>query len=376
MAKVDIMSLMYSQFVKYDKLVEIVNKSCSGSNASTAYLYIDLNSLLKNVFRNVGNLEIGNYTSLTSAIINMVIHYRWFFKTRYQTECKVILVFSYNYPPENRSIMPGYNEQNYQLFCHSDMMTEILDKNLELLRIICGYLDGTYFCALDAETGVIIKSVMNVIYMKDHLDSKAYQNFVITKDPYNYQLVSDLNTIIIRPKIRKFDGMSVDASYWISHENVWQTILSERAIQYNLPITLDSSLISLVYAVSGIQQRRIYATIPIKKALQTIQSLIDNYIIPNHHPGFTSNTMAIIYANSSKKRAGLPMEMLLQTKEVIDMINAFKVIDIAYQFGLLSSTSYTINFIPNMLIDLHDPNGLKEINDKYFGYSPIDFQRY
>ena len=75
MAKVDIMSLMYSQFVKYDKLVEIVNKSCSGSNASTAYLYIDLNSLLKNVFRNVGNLEIGNYTSLTSAIINMVIHF-------------------------------------------------------------------------------------------------------------------------------------------------------------------------------------------------------------------------------------------------------------------------------------------------------------
>lgn len=375
MYKIDLVALIYSQFISYPKLIEIVNESCRGSNASTAYLYIDLNSILKNVFRNIGNIEIGDYTNLTSTIINMVIHYRWFFRSRYQTDCKVILVFSYNSPDYCNQILPNYNDSNYQLFCHSEMMTELLHKNLNLIKLICTYLDGTYYYESDMETGTVIKSIMDLMYTENRLQDNEFKNFVITKDPYNYQLVSFYDTIIIRPKIQKGPNGSGDTSYWMDKYTVWKYILSERNTSYDKPINLDPGLISLVYAISGIQQRHIYSTVPIKKTIQTIQTLIDRLIIPNRYIAYSGNAIATIYANSSKNRSNIPIDNLLQTKEVIDMINFFRVIDIfsqsefhkAYDYNIMKSTIMT---------NLYDSEGLKTINDKYFRNNPIDFQRY
>ena len=55
---VELNALLYTQFIVYDRLTELINASCAGSNASMAHVYIDMNSLLRPIFKNIGNVHI------------------------------------------------------------------------------------------------------------------------------------------------------------------------------------------------------------------------------------------------------------------------------------------------------------------------------
>ena len=109
---VELNALLYSQFITYDRLVGIINESCAHSNAAMAHLYIDMNSLLKSVIRNIPNIKIENYNNITACMVNMAIHYRYFLKSRYQTDSKIFFVYSSECIENNLKWYPGYKTDN------------------------------------------------------------------------------------------------------------------------------------------------------------------------------------------------------------------------------------------------------------------------
>lgn len=373
---IELAALLYSQFITYDRLTKIVNITCKDSNASMAHLYVDMNSLLRSTFSNIGNVQIGDYSVITSCMINMAIHYKSFFATRYQTACKVFFIYSDNYHEYNRKWVIGYNDKNYQLYHHSPVMTDILNQNIELMKILCPYINDVYFISTNQETGVMIQHLMNINKDTEKIE---YVNFIISKDIYNFQLIYNPNTIILRPK--KYYGPEQiqqsdrDVSYFVTRENIWQIILESRKIEYTKPILISPELVSLVLAVSGISSRNIKGTIGIKKAIETLEKLINDYSIPNSYSGYFDNNIIMIYLNSNKSRSKLLKDSVINTPEVVNMIGNFKAIDIAYQYDLFVNMSPEFDTVRSCLVNLYDPESLKKINEQYFKNNPLDFMR-
>ena len=374
---VELSALLYSQFIVYDRLTELINVSCAGSNASMAHIYIDMNSLMGPIFKNIGNVHIGEYNNITSCMINMAIHYRYFLRSRYSTNCKIFFIYSDNYPEYNRKWVAGYNDANYQTYHHSEQMNEILYNNLNIMKLMCQYLNGVYFIHTYQETGVMIQHLMHIM---EEQETQPYMNFIITKDMYNYQLVYNPNTIILRPKkhYNQSKGTSDgDISYYIDRSNIWDVILSEKGNTFDKHILLCPELVSLVFAMSGIPQRGIKSVTPFKKVVESLLKLISELSLPNTYPGYIDNSIIQVYMNSSQARSKkkFTKDEAQNWPEIMQMINNFKAVDIPYQYTLFCETSPEFDSVRLSLVDLYDPEGLKKINEEYFASNPIDFMR-
>lgn len=369
---VDLAAFLYSQFITYDRLTEIVNDACKNSNASMAHIYIDIHSLLKSTLVNIGNVRVSDYTVITSCMINMAIHYKSFFRTRYQTDCKVFFIYSDNCPEVNKKWVMNYNEKDWQLFHHSPIMTDIINKNIELMKILCPYINNVFFIPTGQETGVAIQHLMNI--NKD-AETQEYFSFIVSKDTYNFQLVYNDNTIILRPK-RYYSDSKVqtvtDTSYYVSRKNIWKAIFESRKTQYDLNVLISPELASLVLAISGISSRCIKSTIGIKRTLQIIQKLINEYAMPNAYSADVNN-LALIYMNCKPRINTL--EAAKSCPDIMIMENNFKAIDIPYQYDLFLNVSPEFDTMKSYLVNLYDPEGLKHINEEYFKNNPLDLMR-
>ena len=374
----ELQALMYSQFITYDRLTGMVNESCKDSNANVAHIYIDMQSLLKCIFSNIDRLSIGSYNGLTSCMINMAIHYRYFFKNRYGTSTKIYFVYSDNCPDYCRKWVQNYNARNIQLANHSKQHADIIKQNLELMKTITQYIDDVYFIPTQHETGLAIHHLIQM-----NINEPEHVNFVITKDAYNYQLVGNDNTIILRPKRDNSSNTNVkerDISYYINSLNIWQVICLERKIEFIPSILINPKLVTLVYAISGITQRGIPSTVGIKKCLDIIQNLIINGDMTNEYPVYSMDAIALIYLNSSKERLkNSSLQALQNNGTIMGMSGNFKAVDISYQYAIFKNNStglYSdLELFNSYMVNLYDPEGLKKINESYFKDCPIDFMK-
>jgi hypothetical protein len=373
----DLQALIYSQFITYNRLTGMINESCRDSNANVAHIYIDMQSLLKSIYSNIDKLTIGPYNGLTSCMINMAIHYKYFFLSRYGTTCKIYFVYSNNCPEYCKKWVPNYNARNIQVANHSAQHLEIINQNLQMMRTITPYIDNMYFIETQHETGLAIYHLI----MMNTCEKEPHMNFVITKDQYNYQLVNTPNTIILRPKRNTSTNNQPvqpgerDISYYINSLNIWNVICLERKIEFTPSVLINPIFVTLVYAISGIKQRGIASTIGIKKCLEIIQNLI----LSNNMMNNALDNIALIYLNSSKERMkNSSLQTLQNDGTIMGMNNNYKAIDLSYQYLLIRSNSniYSdLDLFNSYLIDLYDPEGLKNINEQYFKDCPIDLMK-
>jgi hypothetical protein len=379
----DLQALIYSQFITYDRLTGMINESCRDSNANVAHIYIDMQSLLKSIYSNIDKLTIGPYNGLTSCMINMAIHYKYFFLSRYNTTCKIYFVYSNNCPEYCKKWVPNYNARNIQVANHSAQHLEIINQNLRMMKTITPYIDNIYFIETQHETGLAIHHLIQM----NMNEKEPHMNFIITKDQYNYQLINNPNTIILRPKrLTSNNNQPVqpgerDISYYINSLNIWSVICLERKIEFNPSILIYPNLVTLVYAISGIKQRGIASTIGIKKCLEIIQNMIisGNIVNNSSYSRFATDMIALIYLNSSKERMkNSSVQALQNTGTIMGINNNYKAIDLSYQYELIRSNSniYSdLDLFNSYLIDLYDPEGLKNINEQYFKDCPIDLMK-
>ena len=115
MSKISISQIINYSYVKYDRLSELINLEYKGSNSSNINIFIDLYSILKPLYS--ANIIIDDYTEITSCIINMCAHYRYFFRSRYNVESRIYLIWSKNIPYKNKTLYPDSNIKSAKIQC-------------------------------------------------------------------------------------------------------------------------------------------------------------------------------------------------------------------------------------------------------------------
>lgn len=348
MSTVLLEQIINSNYIRYDRLTQIINTAFVGSNAEELNVYIDVYSILKQLYRNT-NYDIDNYSSVTSCIINMVAHYRHFFRTRYRVETKFFIVASKNCSYSNQLFYKDYNSKNNYAFKMNKIADDMILANMNILNTLCPYLPDVHFIHSTFETGVVIYDLI----CRNETVNPIIPHVIITKDLYNYQLsgMRD-NIVILRPK--KYKGN--DISYFINSQNLMLQYAAERKIKDGGITTLSPALLSLIMTLSSVKERNIKSATNINKAIQLVKNAIDNNLILNGY-----NYLSDVLWN------GIENTCLNISKNEFE--NRFKSIDISYQHSIYMNSPESKMI---KLLNLIDDDAVREISNTYFKDNPLD----
>lgn len=351
MEKISIDQVLGTNYIRYDRLMEMVIGAFRGSTADTINIYIDLYSMFKPLYNNQ-NYNIEDYTKVTSNVINICAHYREFFRTRGKVESRFFLVYSKNTPYVNNQFYPGYNDKNIKAFNANKLIDDMIDNNIALLETLCPYLPDIHFIKGSFETSVMI---YDLICRNEIVDNAPH--VILTRDTYAYQLVPTRdNVLIFRPKKNK--GM--DVSYYINKNNLLKMYLNERKVKIeDKYLTLMPGLLSLIMTLSSVQERNIKLLCNIKTTMNLlIEAIQSNKLMNGYNADI--NTVWNALDNTRIKIPQTSFEF------------RFKAIDVVFQQLVFMNTPEAKGI---KLVNLYDPDTVREINNKYFINNPLDLNR-
>lgn len=346
--KIEIERLVNSTNIKYDIMTGMISKAFAGSAITEANVYIDLYSVFSVLYGNI-DVQLGEFNSLASCLVNIAAHYRHFFKSRYNVSTNIYLVSSSNTPYINNQFIKDYNIKSRDRISNKTIITKYIENNIEVLKTLIDYLPNIYLVETEFETGVCIYDLM---CRTDLNNIRAH--IIVSKDVYNFQLVSmKPETILLRPK-------SKDMSYYLTNDNAFSIYFSNRKIKKEATI-LSPSLLSIVMALSSIKERNINMVFTVTKAVKILEEAVMNNKILN---GYNSD---IRYVWDNIWNKDFPIDF-------ITFNSRFKAIDIAQQHAIFINSTECIN-LPSKLVDIESPESVKSINNKYFKNNPLDLNR-
>lgn len=336
--KIVIDAILYSNFIRYDKLKELTLSQFANSNSDELNIYIDMDSVIKPLYnRNI----LGNKTLYTSLILNLCAHMRGYYRSRHNVTTNIFIVYTDNtgrLTPFDHSKIPLPNRQR----------DEIILFNRQLLKTIVPYFPRLYYIEGTAESAVLIKNI---------IDKKLNNapNVILTKDLLCWQIPAlELNTCIFRPAKSK----SEDVSYCVNRSNcinMWVSIVNNSESRFGVcPIAPE--IFPLYIAFTNFKEKMLSSYFSPREAMRRIGGLILSNMILNgyNNPYVIRN---VLMDNSTKMGAD-------------DLFTRYSNIDLAYaserykSFPIANDMSWYFSKI--------DPDSIKEINDKYFINNPID----
>lgn len=349
--KLSIGQIIASNYIKFDRLTDMVNTAFVGSSATKVNLFIDINSCIKSMYSSVFNIaDLEEPTAIASHIINMIAHYRKFFKRRYSVECSAYLVYSANINSNNQIFYPGYNSNMVDIVRQYKDKYDILIYNLDILDRLCPYLPDTSITMGTFETAVIMHDIINKV-REDNVP-----NIVISRDIYASQLVAVNNdTLLFRPK--KSSGQ--DNSYFVSNGGCISNFIDNNKVIATAE-ELDDELLSSIMALNKLPERRVKTLISLPKAIKLVKSAIRSGLVLN---GYNSN-ISQLYEQFPDKERTICLHGNLDSR--------FKAIDILYQHAIYSTSPERHNFKP--IQNLFDPTSLHKICTEYFKKVPLDLE--
>ena len=345
-------SLLYANFVKYDRLEEIVFNTFSNTSIASATelnIFIDLYSVLHSIYSEHYRTQITDYTSLTSILINMCGHYRSFFR-KLGVETSIFLIGSINTCEINRKFVGEYNVV-FKAKTEIPLFRDFINNNFDLLELLCPYIPSVYFVRSQKnfESSVIISFIIDSLN-----DGKP--NLIISKDIYPMQLCSiHPYTSFLKPKKSKIgtdESIMIPISEKPSYRmEFWNLYASVRGIDAEQLYNISPVNLSLLSALYKFPERNLHKVLmPVSKAIQTIANIsTDNIkITPD------------ILLNSGFLDPTIPF-----TK--ID--SYYKVLDVLFMKNYYKSDpeSKTLRFQ-----NLRDDAALQHLNSKFFPNNPIN----
>lgn len=339
--------LVAQNYIKYDRLVQMTDAAFVGSNATEVTVYIDLYSVLLQVFSESFNLAtVTSDYEIAAAVINMVSHYRNFFWTRYRVTTKFHLVWS-----NNRAESSVIFNQNYNLkmkSCSPEQMEYVLS-NLDAVAQIVPYLNDVCLTCGRFEVSVIMYDIM--------LRSTPTTNIIITKDVVTMQLAGLVdNTVIYRPKKVNQE----DVSFYVARDGLIQYLLDLRGAKTSGE-GIDGGLLSSLLVLNNVPERSLKTVLPISNAVKLLKKGILEKSILNAH---NNNIMNIIDTFDMENKAKC-IKACVQER--------FKAIDTVYQWSIYSN--HPDKFLYKGFQNLYDPNGLHYIVSEFFKDTPINLER-
>lgn len=329
---INVNAVVYKEAIRYDKLFALTKRAFAYCDDNELNIFIDLYPILRSLYK-PDYLEFKNPVDLCSCIINLGAHYKYFFRSYFQTESKVYLINSLNLNKNNIRLYPEYNKEfKHRYETRTPMVDAFVNQNIDLIDTIVSYLPNMYLINSTYESSVVIYDLINKF-------GNNKPNLIISRDLYPRQLIGLCNrTVLYRSK--------QDRSYYVCKKNLYRSIIYDYKLNqdhYNFD-NWSPKLLSLLFTLNKLECRKIKCehTIPVAKAI--IDRALNDMIIRNDYNSI------IDYSK-------------LTDKDPYYMNNRFNVIDIPSQYNIykndIESTTYNIS-------DLYDPKSVRYICETYF----------
>jgi hypothetical protein len=355
---IPIESIIYGGYVKMTRLQGEVYKTYSNSpiaSATELNIFIDVYSILHQLFSETYRTDIRDYTAITSGLINMCAHYRNFFGkwSGLGVSTKFYLVFSFNTCDINRKFVANYNETFYNKSQIPEFF-ELAKNNFDLLSILCPYLPDIFFVQSprNYESAVVIANLIETI-------NDGNPNLIISKDLYPIQLCYLYPFTSYLYPIKKRGGGDESVMLPIREkacfrEEFWKFFADRRKVKPESFIDLSPLNYPLLSAMSRFPERNIMGSLNIHVASNYIRSIVGNSDIKILSEQLYQD------GNISSK---LP---------VADIDSKYKTLDVQFMLPYYKQDpeSQAIK-----LQNLDDPNTLNMINAKFFANNPLDFSK-
>lgn len=352
---------MYGQFIKYDRLYEMTKYAFYGcNNLSSVNIFIDVYSLVEKLYRLGSYLELDDSYSIASCIINLSIHLRAYFESRHRVNSKIFIVYGGANPNHIKEYLPIYNNKNILATESNKYLTNIIKDNLDVIEILTPYLYDIY-SVVDYENEFNTLTSFIIDNLNDKKDkNNASNNIIYSKDTLSYQLVAFKPfTFLYRPK-KSYVG---DNSWVVTKSTLYNAYRNgELGLKKIIDTDLHVLLFSMYQAISGVRSRSLQS---IKSANTTI-SILEN--------GIENNRLLNGYNPSALN--GITFELLFKDTSIdyIDIRNRYNAIDLQNQTTIFKSRPDSNNVFKN-IINLYDPDSVRNINSKYFQKYPLDLNR-
>lgn len=359
MKKIGCIPIIAQNYIKYDRLIEVVNYAFTGSDAITCDIFIDLYSVLLPLYGNYDPSLDESTTDIASTIINMIAHYRRFFWYKYRTNTRFILVYSDNLGKFNKMYYPEYNAKFSNKIISKKYINDIIKENLNIVSMIVPYLNNVcYFETKEFDTSTMIYHVINTIEKEGNIP-----NIIITKDSSVWQIIGATSgndtsdSIVFRPK----KVNSEDVSYPITKNNLY-SVYSVKISKSPYPnaAILSPAHYSMILAMSKCEDRNMKSILNTNTVFNTLVDLVRKNMI---YTGYIPNINEIIELFPEKQKMSLYKS---------NVESRFKAIDCIYQSGVLINNMERVKF--KGFMNLYDPNGLHEIASTYFKNNPLNLE--
>ena len=346
--------VLYKEFVTYAELQKIVPREFTNDKTTKVInVYIDLYQFLITIFRYT---RIGDYFSICSCIVNYCAHIRNYFNTRHRVYANICLVYSSNESQNNLQFMPTYNYDYRQRVKYNVKIKDIVDKNMELVRLLVPYIPNVFLKEGTVESSVIIHNIIQKKLLGDN------PSLVLSNSQLMYQLpIMDKGTVVIRKDFRVYIKEDYyDKTYSYNYTNALHAYIYELK-KKNIREYLNQNTISFVMTLIGIPKRNMKSFCSYPTAL-SISKLVPLGC------EFDSEVLYDVCRDyyKSKKRENTPI-----VKELFD--RTFKCVDLNYQYKLykLLPEYKEESFIKQ---NLDDVEGVQYINNTYFKESPLNLE--
>jgi len=294
-----------------------------------------LNKASKSIFYSERHL-------IVAGLLNLIIHYKRFFANFDGVEYRKSINYLRSRFKINIYIINTYKYDGY------------VNNELELFKTMVKYIKGVYYIDKQTKFSNIALSVMN----------KNRVNIILTKDKDNDSIIADSNNyyIVIPLKWYRDGGTVEENSVFMNnrifvcsniYRNIYDNRFSKLKSLYNTYTTFSPYLYPLVVSLSKIYNNR--------RAIETVYKLLINGYIINGYCG----DFEYLYKQIS---------LIIPSLNKIEFMNTISNLDPFYNFMIFNNDvrNSIYAYDSSWMIDLYDPEGLKQLNDEYLYVEHLD----
>jgi hypothetical protein len=339
---------LFINYFKYDRLQEalypLMYRNCL-VQGSEIECYIDLNNYTKHLFSE--QCDVPDGLCITASIVNFAAHIRQFFYTRYGIYAHIYMAYGNTRPVYPSNLCVEYDAHSATDRNVKPAICECISQGLDLLESLCKYLPNVYFVHdSSTEPAVLIRTLI-----KYNSKKRKAARYVFTRDLYAMQLAAVTpNTHIIRVKKERWSDMT----YTISYYDFFKKMTTELRLKNLIGEGVSPELYSFYMAIAGCRDREIKSIMNYPLTDRYIHNLIiSGQILNGYNASFALNRFEF-----------------MNVKDV-DITPRFQALDLIHQCNVYENMP-AYHALTSNLVNLYDPDAVKDINNKYFRHYPLD----
>lgn len=338
-------SVIYGYYTKYERLIPLINENFVGSTATTLDIFVDVMDIFRRLDKASSKnsfLTITNPLVVTSGIINMIAHYRYFFRTRYRCETRFWLISS-----KGNSLASMYYP-GFKVPILSTEMYKLYTQNVEFIAALCNNIHNAQFEYTDVD------------FVTKSIGIRAVEGYVnpailISKDPFTLQGCATPNTLVLRPKKNNTGDISTLSNIATAATDYINAISNNKSDHVNI----SACQLSLLMALTRVPSRGLQSVFNIPTAIKYLNSAyIKN--ATTSYPWDIDSFMNIFVSANGKL-----------SKDPFEIISRFKACDTVFlQYAGYENMPEAKLY--KGIVNLYDADGMKRINEQYFKDCPLD----